>query len=188
MTEREHDPLEELIRLSEPEERWDLYDAEGNRTGRTQRRGDVFADGDRHLCVHVWVQNSRGEYLLTRRAPEKCMPGLWECTGGSALAGEDSLTAALRETREETGLRLDPGRGELLFRFSGEHYFCDVWRFRQDVTLEQVVLRPGETCGKRFADRETVRRLKREGRFFAFEDLERVLDWCEGEDARPDSR
>ena len=171
------DKLEELIRLDAPEELWDIYDEEGNKTGRVQRRGDPFLPGDCHLCVHVWIKNSRGEYLLTKRAPEKVMPGLWECTGGSALLGEDSLTAALREVREETGLRLDPERGELLFRFSGGHYHCDVWRFRQDFRLEDVVLQPGETCGKRLADAEEIRRLNETGALFTFEDMERVLAW-----------
>lgn len=173
----DHDKLAELIRLDAPEELWDIYDGAGNRTGRVQRRGDPFADGDRHLCVHVWIQNSRGEYLLTKRAPEKCMPGLWECTGGSALLGEDSLSAALREAREETGLRLDPKKAELLFRFSGEHFHCDVWRFRQDFRPEDVRLQPGETCEAMSADAETICRLNEAGQFFAFEDLERVLDW-----------
>lgn len=171
----DHDRLAELIRLDEPEELWDIYDEAGNKTGRTQRRGDGFAPGDRHLCVHVWIQNSRGEYLLTRRAPEKVMGGLWECTGGSALAGEDSLAAALREVREETGLTLDPRNGELLFRFSGDHFHCDVWRFRQEIDADAVVLQPGETCGWMLADAGTIRRLNDAGSFFAFEDMERVV-------------
>lgn len=174
----DQEELARLIRLSEPDELWDIYDAAGNKTGRVQRRGDPFKEGDKHLCIHVWIQNSRGKYLLTKRAPEKSMAGLWECTGGSALLGEGSLTAALREVREETGLRLDPARGELLFRFSGDHYLCDVWRFRQDFKLEDVVLLPGETCDKRLADAAEIRALDAADEFFAFEDLERVLAWA----------
>ena len=96
--------LAELIRLDTPGELWDVYDAAGRKTGRVQRRGDPLGPGDFHLCIHVWIVNARGEYLLTQRAPGKSMAGLWECTGGSALLGEDSLTAALREVREETGV------------------------------------------------------------------------------------
>lgn len=175
----DHDALSVLIRQDEPDELWDIYDADGGRTGRTQRRGDPFQEGDRHLCVHVWIRNARGEYLITKRAPNKVMPGLWECTGGSALAGESSLAAALREAREETGLRLDPGRGELLFRFSGAHFHCDVWRFQQPFDEIEIALQPGETCDFRLADPEQIRALDRAGAFFAFEDLEQVLSWPE---------
>ena len=176
MQTADHDRLAELIRMDAPEELWDVYDRAGRRTGRTQRRGDAFAPGDCHLCVHVWVRNSRGEYLLTKRAPGKSMAGLWECTGGSALLGEDSLTAALRELREETGLRPDPACGELLFRFSGDHFHCDVWRFRTDFAPEEIVLQPGETCAWTLADTRQIRRLNDEGIFFAFEDLVYIVN------------
>lgn len=175
MTIPDQDTLAALIRLDSPEELWDIYDADGRPTGRIQRRGDAFAPGDAHLCVHVWIQNRRGRYLLTKRAPGKAMAGLWECTGGSALLGEDSLTAALREAREETGLCLVPENGALLFRFSGEHFHCDVWRFTQDFRESDITLQPGETCAWQLADPDEIRRLRDAGQFFAFEDLDRVL-------------
>ena len=176
MAKNDHNELVGQIQRDAPDELWDIYDAAGSRTGRLQRRGDPLAPGDCHLCVHVWIQNADGRYLLTRRAPEKSGAGLWEITGGSALAGEDSLAAALREVREETGLILDPARGELLFRFSGEHYHCDVWRFRQEVRLADVVLQPGETCDAQLADAAAIRALNAAGLFLDFEDLERVLE------------
>ena len=173
----DHDELAELIRLDEPDELWDIYDGAGNKTGRVQRRGDPLAPGDCHLCVHVWIRDTAGRFLLTRRAPEKSGAGLWECTGGSALAGEDSLSAALREAKEETGIALEPKNGRLAFRFSGAHYHCDVWLCRQALRLSDVVLQPGETCAFRLADADTLRRLDKAGAFFAFEDLTRVLAW-----------
>lgn len=175
MAKNDHNELVGQIQRDAPDELWDIYDAAGSRTGRLQHRGDPLAPGDCHLCVHVWIQGADGRYLLTRRAPEKSGAGLWEITGGSALAGEDSLTAALREVKEETGLTLDPGRGELLFRFSGEHYHCDVWHFRQELRLADVVLQPGETCDAQLADAATIRGLNAAGQFLDFEDLERVL-------------
>ena len=175
MAKKDHDELAAEMRRDAPDELWDVYDAAGNKTGRVHRRGDPLTGEDCHLCVHVWVQSAQGLYLLTRRAPEKSGAGLWECTGGSALCGEDSLTAALREVKEETGLVLDPEKGEFLFRFSGGHYHCDVWRFRQDFTLEDVVLQPGETCEAQLAGAETIRQLNAEGKFLDFEDLDRVL-------------
>jgi len=176
MEKNDHDALYAQMRREAPDELWDVYDAAGNKTGRLQRRGDPLAEGDCHLCVHVWIRNGKGQYLLTRRAPEKSGAGLWECPGGSALAGEDSLTAALREVREETGITLDPEKGRLVFRFSGEHYHCDVWHFRQEIALAELVLQPGETCEAQLADAGTIRGIHAAGQFLDFEDLERVLD------------
>ena len=176
MGKTEEDRLAELMRRDAPDERWDIYDAAGRRTGRVQRRGDPLKEGDYHLCVHVWIRDGKGRYLLTKRAPEKYMAGRWEAPGGSALTGEDSLAAALREVKEETGLALDPGKGEVLFRFSGDHFHCDVWRFVQAVDLAAVRLLPGETVDARLASADEIRALEREGGMFSFDYLPRVLE------------
>lgn len=143
-------------------EPWDVYDGERNLTGRTMRRGEPIAAGDYHLVVYVWVKNAAGEFLLTRRAPNKGYGNLWECTGGSAVAGEDSRTAAVREVREETGLSLDPAGGALVHTYRREDAFCDVWLFRQEFDLAGVTLQEGETVGARSASRDEVLTLYRE--------------------------
>lgn len=145
------------------DELWDVYDENRNLTGRLQRRGDMLEDGVYHLVVHVWTRNSKGEFLLTRRSPNKGFPHMWEATGGSALAGDDSLTAAVREVREETGLTLDPTAGRCVITYRRENYFCDVWLFHHEFDLNQVILLEGETCDKMRADAEQIRQMYRDG-------------------------
>ena len=164
-----------LNRRSAPDELWDVYDEDDKPTGRVHRRGEPLGEGEKHLCVHVWMRRNDGRYLLTRRAPNKSMGGLWESTGGCAIAGEDSLTAAVREVEEETGLRLDPAKGEFLFRYGGAHFLCDVWLFRQDVDPEAVVLQEGETDGVLLASAGEIRALEARDAMVKFEYLERVL-------------
>ena len=161
---------------SSKDELWDIYDADRNLTGRTHRRGDYLDPGDYHLSVHVWMLSSEGKFLLTKRSPNKGFPNMWESTGGSALAGDDSLTAAIREVREETGLQLYPGRGELLWTLQGEDYFADIWLFRQDFDLSEVVLLEGETCDKMYASTEDIQRLRQEGTMVPFSYLDRLLE------------
>ena len=84
-------------------EYWDIYDADRQKKRGTHLRGKPLADGDYHLVVNIWVYNSRGQVLLTQRHPDIPFGLKWACTGGSAIAGEDTLTAAVRETREEIG-------------------------------------------------------------------------------------
>ena len=93
---------------------------------------------------------------------------MWESTGGSALAGDDSLTAALREVQEETGLMLDPDKGQVVMERRGEkgdNYICDVWLFRQDFDLADVVLQEGETCDVMYASPEKIIQMAEEGNF-----------------------
>ncbi len=67
-------------------------------------RGEEVPHGYYHLVVHIWIRNSKGEYLISQRSADRpTCPLMWECVGGSVIKGEDSLTGALRETREEVG-------------------------------------------------------------------------------------
>lgn len=160
---------------SSADEIWDVYDENRNKTGRLHRRGDPLAMGDYPLVVHVWVKNSRGEYLITKRAPNKGFPNMWECTGGSALAGDDSLSAALRELKEETGLTPNKSCGKLLFSYKRTDGFVDVWLFEEDFDLADVVLNKNETVDKMYASPEKIKELIDEGRFYNFSYIERII-------------
>ena len=77
-------------------ELWDLYNENRELLGRDHIRGEEIPEGCYHLVVHVWIRNSKGEYLISRRSADRpSFPLLWECVGGSVLKGEDSL-----QTRE----------------------------------------------------------------------------------------
>jgi isopentenyldiphosphate isomerase len=56
--------------------------------------------------VLVWLENSDGQVLMTRRAmTKKVFPGMWEpAAAGSVLPDESYEQAAIRELKEETGL------------------------------------------------------------------------------------
>lgn len=172
-----------MCTLTNADEMWDVYDENRQKTGRLHRRGDMMPKGDYHLVVHIWLMNSRGEFLLTKRAPNKGFPGMWECTGGSALAGDDSLAAAVREAKEETGLTLDPANGRIMLYHGCADNFCDIWLFREDHDLAEVVLQPGETVDAKFAARDEIYRMYREGELVPFDYLDRLfaaIDESEG--------
>ena len=153
-------------------ELWDVYDENRQLTGRLHPRGVPLQPGEYHLSAHIWIRASNGEFLLTKRSPNKGFPNLWECTGGSALAGDDSLSAALREVREETGLILYPENGRRISTARIDDYFRDIWLFEQDFDLEDVVLLEGETCDKMRADKETILQMHRDGTLVPYRYIE----------------
>ena len=158
------------------DELWDVYDENRKLTGSTHRRGEPMKKGDYHLVVHVWLQNSKGEYLLTKRTPNKGFPNMWECTGGSALVGDDSLTAAMREVKEETGLSVLPESGKCVMSLKRENNFCDIWLFRQDFDLKDVIYQPEETCGSMYADIGEIKRMLENGTLLPFSYLEEFFE------------
>jgi colanic acid biosynthesis protein WcaH len=61
------------------------------------------------LCVDVVITNTRGEYLLIKRANEP-RKGEWWVIGGRLLKGEMLGEAVVRKVREETSLNIEAGR------------------------------------------------------------------------------
>ena len=160
---------------SSQQELWDVYDENRNLTGKLHPRGKMLPHGCYHLVVHVWIMNDDGKFLITKRSPNKGFPNMWECTGGSALAGDDSLTAALREVQEETGLMLEPENGKVILSTREKDYFRDVWLFRQSFELSRVVLQPGETVDKHMAGEKEIRKLFSQGAFVPYDYLEELF-------------
>ena len=95
---------------------WDLYNEKRELIGKDHVRGEQLPIDGYHLVVHVWIRNSKGEYLISQRAANRpTYPLMWECVGGSVVKGEDSLLGAIREAKEEVGVDLEPGKGKVLF-------------------------------------------------------------------------
>lgn len=116
---------------------WDVLDADGSRTGRMVERGQPLLPGEFHLVVDIWIRNRNGKYLISKRAPGKSYPGMWETTGGCAVTGEASLAAALREVKEEVGLDLTPTAGKIIHRTLGTRSqfpsYLEIWLFLEDI-------------------------------------------------------
>lgn len=97
------------------EEYFDVLDEFGNKTGKTKLREEVHRDGDYHRSVHIWIVNQDKDFLLQRRCESKdSFPNMLDisCAGHLSI-GDDSLTGAIRELKEE--LNLDIKKEELQF-------------------------------------------------------------------------
>ena len=147
------------------DELWDIYDANCNPTGKIHRRGDPLPPGDYHLMVMVCILNSKGQFLITKRDSTKGHGGMWEFQGGSAEAGDNSLAAALREAKEEVGLSLNPEKGKCIQTIQRNDGFIDIWIFRQDFDIKDVVLQPGETVDVKYATTQEIREMIATGQF-----------------------
>lgn len=158
---------------------WDVYDENRNLTGITMRRSEhPRGANEYHLVVHVWIRNSDGEWLISKRTPNKHLPLFWECTGGSVLAGEDSLTGALREVKEELGISLDKDKGSLYKSLKRAVYqdFCDVWIFEHDCDIKDIVLQEGETCDAMWASSDEILKLIDDGKFIPLDNMQYVFE------------
>lgn len=155
---------------------WDIMDENRKPTGRTHRRGDKMQKGDYHLIVGTWIQNSKGEFLIQKRSENKGFPNMWECQGGSATAGDSSLSAAIREAKEECGIELLPENAQLVTTYKGDTFFKDTWLFTQEFDIKKARVQEGETCDLMVADKAKIRELVANNKFTPNESLEKLLE------------
>lgn len=92
----------------------DFYDENLNLIG-TASRERIHKEGLLHQVVHCWVISKMGDetwiYFQQRSFIKKDFPGLYDfAVTGHINAGEAKLTAALREMREEIGVRAEQGQ------------------------------------------------------------------------------
>ena len=114
-------------------ELWDIYDENRKKTGKTGERGKIkFQKGEYHILVTSLILNSKNEILISKRAKHKKYPLMWECNGGSIVAGETSLEGVLREVKEELGIEYTKKEAIFLKEFKGYRGrpdFKDIWLF-----------------------------------------------------------
>ena len=167
---------------------WDILDKKGEKSGRTIPRDAAMKQkglkaGEYHLSVEVFIVNSKGEMLFTKRSPEKStFPGYWETTAGSAIAGEKSLEAMSREISEEIGIEVE--KGELLFQRrvveEVRHQLMDLYFLKKEIALEEIIFQKGETCDAKWVpidwkildDESIISRMRERMRFVWFDLLE----------------
>ena len=114
------------------EEIFDVVNERDEVIGRNTRR-EVHRLGLMHRAVHVLVFNSQGQVFLQKRSMNKDrQPGLWDSsTSGHVDSGEEYDACAVRELREEIGLRVQESPRRLFKLAAGpetdqEH----VWIYR----------------------------------------------------------
>ena len=160
-------------------EKWDAYDKFGNKLGFELIRGEPIPEGARHLVVHMIYYNNRGEILLQRRSDAKDLaPGVWAFTGGSALAGETSYDACIRETEEEMGFKPDMTTAERIVSYSRKDSLVDVYLIKTDVGIDDLVLQTEEVAEAAWFNRSGfIELIGMTGKFWGYDYTDMALKY-----------
>lgn len=148
-------------------EKWDILDKNGNPIGKTTIRGKSFLKpGEYHLVVHIWIISDDGMYLIQRRSDsKKLMPGEWAATGGAAISGEDSFTAAKRELFEELGIQMTEKNSKKAFRIKRRNSLLDVWVTTSDLNAWELKLQESEVADAKWITETELKEMIENGEF-----------------------
>ena len=162
-----HADFGDIVEYVPDAEIWDLYNENRELLGKDHIRGEQLPIDGYHLVVHVWIRNSKGEYLISQRSANRpTFPLVWECVDGSVVKGEDSLQGALREVKEEVGVDLLPEKGQVILSDMKRIEFgkvvnkiVDVWLFEYDGEVDLSNATTDEVAQVAWMNREQIKEL-----------------------------
>ena len=144
-------------------EMWDIYDINKNKIGKqVQRNSYQFKKGEYHIVVTAIIMNSKNEILISKRAAYKKFGLMWECNGGSILAGETSLEGVLREIKEELGIEFLKEEAIFLKEIRRDKIppdFKDLWLFRKDININDITFPDGESIEAKWVSIDTFQKM-----------------------------
>ena len=130
-------------------EYFDVLDEDGNKTGIIKLRDEVHRDGNWHKTVHIWIINDNGDILLQRRCKTKdSYPNMLDISrAGHLSAGDDSITGAIRELKEELNIEIKPSKLQFIktLKTSSKstqtfinNEFTDIYFLRINKSIEEM--------------------------------------------------
>lgn len=162
-----HADFGDIVEYVPDAEIWDLYNENRELLRKDHIRGEQLPIDGYHLVVHVWIRNSKGEYLISQRSANRpTNPLMWECVDGSVVKGEDSLQGELREVKEEVGIDLLPEKGQVVLSDIKKIEFgkvvnkiVDVWLFDYDGEVDLGNATTDEVAQVAWMNREQIKEL-----------------------------
>lgn len=144
-------------------EKRDLIDKNRKLIMETTTEESKIEEGKYIQIIIICIENDRKEFLIQKRAKKK--NGKWALTGGHIISGEDSVTAVLRETQEELGLKLKENEVELIFSKRTYDCFVDMYYTKKDIELLDLKLEKEEVENVKWMTLKEIETLKQKGLF-----------------------
>jgi len=120
----------------------ELYDANGNRTGKTYFKGDLIPQGYHQMVVGILIENDKNEFLMQKRVARK--GGYYGITGGHPKAGETPMQGIITEVYEEIGIDIS---NDNLILFDEGCDGVDCFKFyylKKDIDISKCILQEDE--------------------------------------------
>lgn len=151
------------------EEFINLIDEDGHFLETAKPRSLVHRDGDLHPAVHVWIimEKDMGVYtLLQKRSADKMInPCCYDVSSaGHVPQGEEFRSSAIREVKEELGIKLKENSLEFLSLHRSSYNCGDihdneiraVYLCREKIDADNLVLQDSEVDGVVWAEIDEI--------------------------------
>lgn len=163
-------------------EYFDLYDEFGTKLNKKVARGESTQKNEYHKVVHIWIRNDRDEYLVQQRNKiTDRNPYQWAPTAGAVISGEDTISAAIRETEEEIGVILEPNelvyKDSLFIKNDRASYIIDIFQINKNIRLGGLQLNKREVKAVAYMTKKKIFEMMENNQFWDFLSLKPRYDY-----------
>lgn len=160
----------------------DLYDEERNPLFQSVLRKEMRKQTSFFLIVHVWIRNTKGEYLIQKRAKDSDFkPFMWATTMGVVETNQTTSQTALKEVKEELGLTYQEENLRMIARYKTKstyaNHFTDVFVIEDDVSLNHVVLQESELSEVKYVSKKVLYDMIKEETFWDYQKMLQVGEY-----------
>ena len=134
----------------------DVLDNRNEYTGSIKGRKEL-SEGEFRNLVHIWIINSKGEFLLQKRSNlKKHFPNKWSVTSGCTLSKESLVETCRRECKEELNVDIDVENLEYYMSFKKKPTVAQIFVLRQNVDLDKVIVQKEEVSEVKLVTKEEL--------------------------------
>lgn len=107
-------------------------------------RNEKFSlkDGKYFMMVLLFIENSKGEFLIQKTSKEK--RSVNATTGGHVSYGDDGLKTVIKESKEELGLKLDVNELEFIDSIYENNCIIEIYYVKKDIDINGLVIQKEE--------------------------------------------
>lgn len=163
-------------------EYWDVYDKDGNFTGKVVEKNSDFLPGEYHKAVEIWIVNDNGLLLVQRRSDSvEFYPGYWGLTTGRIKAGETPETGCVRELAEELGIAASPSDFIHIYHAVRETLplIWDIFVLKWNGSIDELSYSDHEVSDAKWMTSDELRDIIARKEIFIYPELEEMLDYIE---------
>jgi len=141
----------------------DLYDENKKLTGEKILRGIKPKQGNYINIVIVFIENSKGKYLIQKTSKEKGM--IWATTGGHVKSGQTCDEAIIEEIKEELGINVTINELKHIQLNKFDVVFQDVYYLKKDIDIKKIILQKEEVECVKWLSKSQIKKLINKNKF-----------------------
>ena len=145
-------------------EKVDVYNAQHEKLNYSKERYEL-EQGEYRLSCFVFIINNEDKILIQQRlATAKKCPNMWEVVSGGAIEGDTAVSGALRELKEELGIKAIKDELKFIGSYVRVNDYVEVFVLEKNIDICKLDLQKDEVQDAKWVEISEFEKLIKQGK------------------------